>query len=244
MLLITRTEPGATELATALETKGIDCVVAPALAIVPLRPWQARINDAPVPAQGVDLAQTPNLVIALSTHAVREFVAAGLAANIAGAQCVAVGERTALELRAAGFAVDAPDLPTSEGLLQMPALAGLAAGAVVWILAGVGGRDLVNKHLRDVTGAHVVKFELYQRQRVAMRSFPADPIAAVVVGSEEGLAAFAEQWRVQHGKLNKPLIVPSQRVAAAAGKLGFEAVEVADGMDAESIWGALQALEN
>ena len=191
MLLITRTEPGATELAEALAARGVASLVAPALAIVPLRPWQACINDAPVQAEQVDLEQPPKLVIALSTHAVREFMAAGLADKIRGAKCVAVGARTALELSTAGFTVEVPQLATSEGLLQMPALSALAAGAVVWILAGVGGRDLLRRHLQDA-GCQVVKFELYQRQRVAMRAIPADSIAAVVVGSEEGLAAFAE----------------------------------------------------
>ena len=192
------------------------------------------MNDIAVAADDKWLSPPPRLVIALSAHAAREFIASGLADRVRQAQFLAVGRQTATVLEHEGMVVQVPDLESSEGLLRMPECNEVGAADSVWILAGEGGRDLLARYLRDVRHCRVVKFELYRRQSVDVGPFESTGIGAVVISSEQALEAFTWQWRAAHGSLDIPLIVPSDRVARAAAAMAFTSVHTAVDATAEA----------
>ena len=169
MIWITRSEPGAGVLAEALQASGFDVWCQPLIEIEPLRPFQAWVARG---QWAIESAAAPDLIIALSGHAVREYLASALVRLAGDAPHIAVGAGTAALLTDAGFEVTQPGEATSEGILAMPQLAVLTAQHKVWILAGAGGRELVLQQLAEQAGCEVVKFELYRRRRATLQELP------------------------------------------------------------------------
>lgn len=203
---------------------------------------QQRVADADTVAQ--ILHTPPQMVIAVSAHAVRIAVQQDLLGVAQQAAFVAVGAQTASQLGDVAANVVIPETATSEGVLALPVMADLSADDVVWVLAGEGGRELITQHLHREYAATVVKLELYQRQqRSTCPQQDARQIGAVVIGSQQGLHAFAHLWRKMSGKPSIPLILPSARVAMAARQAGFTELHTAAGADIQAVVGALQDIE-
>ncbi len=240
MIWITRSEPGAGVLAEALQASGFDVWCQPLIEIEPLRPFQAWVARG---QWAIESAAAPDLIIALSGHAVREYLASALVRLAGDAPHIAVGAGTAALLTDAGFEVTQPGEATSEGILAMPQLAVLTAQHEVWILAGAGGRELVLQQLTEQVGCEVVKFELYRRRRATLQELPVAAIGVVSIASEGALRAFAEIWREAGGPVDVAILVPSERVAFSARAMGFENVHNARGAGVEDVLAALQELD-
>lgn len=143
----------------------------------------------------------------------------------------AVGRGTARALAAHG--VEVSELPTasasSEGLLALGAFAGLQ-GQRVLILKGRGGRTLLAEELSR-RGAVVVTGDVYQRRPAAaspdalrqLRQACRSGAAVIAATSAEALAnllALAPEETCP-GLRDAPLLVPGERVAAAARGHGW-----------------------
>ncbi len=238
-VVITRSQPGASELADALLRAGFVTLVCPVIDI--------RANVDPTLHQIVKTLDEFDVVIFVSGHAVR------FGMELIDRQWptrpmpvwVAVGEATARALARYGVAALTPETESSEGILALPQLSSMADQKVL-ICAGVGGRSLLNDELVR-RGAKVERLELYRREPVATeravkRLNGSGPFAAIVIASAEGARAFAAIWRTIDGDRQVGVVAPSQRVAAELKNLDFQRVVVADGVGAAAIGAALERL--
>jgi len=245
---LTRTQPGADRQAQQLRDAGYDAVVWPLIDIVELEPPALQLNGEPVACADSAAVQRPppQLVIAVSGHAVTAAHHRQLLPGIEEAEFIAVGAQTGKLLShhlGNEQVVLTPAVATSEGVLAMPEIAQLASGARVWILAGQGGRTLLAQQLHRDYGATVVKFELYERvERTQTAPLDAQVIDVVVIASEQGLSAFDRQWRRLQGDALVTLVVPSSRVADAAAEMGFSNIHTAAGADTDALMTALQGI--
>ena len=239
-VLITRSEPGASQLAQLLQQHGFEVICAPLVKIVDVAPANIlQLGAAPAALATVPVTE-PDLVIFLSAHASRRFVEAGLLSRIQRSSCLAVGAATAAVLRANGVIVDVPEQNTTEGLLEMSVIKQLSAQNSVWLIAGVGGRPTLAESLYNLYHCSVVKFELYQRLSLDLPTIDVDAVGAVVVSSEASLEVLAQQWP---GSKQVFLIVPSARLAASARALGFAQVKVSQNASPEATLDILQPLK-
>ena len=239
---ITRSQPGASVEAALFTVHGYDVVSAPLIGVQMLSPWHIRIDDGP-PVSEIESGVGPDLVLVLSAHAVDGFVQAGLLAEIENITCVAVGDSTAAALRRHGVEARTPALSSSEGILAMPEVADLAYNSTVWLLSGVGGRDLLRQYLQDERHSRVVKFELYQRCRVAVDPVMVKNCTVATIASLEALHACVDLFSSNSQPAKSlSLIVPSDRIAAAAASLGFAQVHVASGATPQAMLTALQGI--
>lgn len=231
---VTRSQPGAAELADALQAVGCEPVVEPVLSIETFeQPIRLTALDG-VPADSEPTE--PDLIIALSAHAVRPYLASEFFKP--GCAHIAVGAGTATQLQSAGVSTLYSASPaSSEGIVQLPALQTLGAGNQVWIMAGEGGRETVARYL---AGRHVAatKFVWYQRRA---RSVPAQQLRkldAILVASVFGMQRIAE--------LGTPtdvgLVVASQRIATAARAMGYHRLVVADDAGVQAMTDSLLSL--
>lgn len=173
-------------------------------------------------------AGTWDWAIFTSTNAV-EFGWAEFSA-IAATRCAAVGRATARALEARGRQVDArPELANSEGLLALPPFAHVA-GQRALVIKGSGGRDLLPRELA-ARGAEVQELAVYRR-RVAVPTSAAlrdlqHALARggtwIAVTSAEVLEALLQLAApdAQPALLESAVLVPGERVAAAARRLGW-----------------------
>ena len=165
-------------------------------------------------------------------------------------QVAAIGRATARALEAHGIAVTAVPLTTadSEGLLELDCFTDLRDRRVL-ILKGRGGRTLLGEELAR-RGADVVQGEVYERRRAGARAESLQALrrasdageAVVAATSAEVLAALLELAPAdQCPRLrDAPLVVPGERVAAAARLQGWRgSVAIAPGADDAAMAGAL-----
>lgn len=148
--------------------------------------------------------------------------------------CYAVGDSTAAALRAEGLAVQTPgETMTSEGLLALPALNGVA-GERVLIVKGEGGRQALRKRL-SARGARVSELACYRRRAPAVdpvafrQQLERDRVRVILVSSGEALANLSALLRPgeTHNFTAVTLVVPSARVATEAAEAGWTRVRVA-----------------
>jgi uroporphyrinogen-III synthase len=239
-VLVTRSEPGASELANALKAAGRAAVVCPVLEV-------RRIDDSA--AQRIfDRLDRFDVVIFVSGHAVR-FAAESIGTQSVpqGIIWIAVGTTTGAALDRLGIAAVVPAVESSEGILALPQLSNVV-GRRVLVCAGDGGRAAIADTLAT-RGALVETIALYRREAVPveqLRTRVPEPhsIAAVVISSAEGGAAFAMLWRSVGGNTTVPIVAPSQRVATELTRLGFERVAVSGGAAAAAVVAALEQLGN
>ena len=223
---VTRTEPGGSRLATALEAAGHTVWLHPTLDIECLA--------TPLPPGAFALT------VFLSEHAVAGAFANGWTPGPA----IAIGAATGAALSRRGVAPRIPAAATTEGIIDMltetlPCTTKQAGDDRVLIAAGEGGRDTLVTWLAQ-SGHRAVKWPLYRRvpQRGAV---PADTaIEAIVVGSIAGLQAMAKLWFASKRSMAIAVVVPSRRVANAARTLGFTRVLTAAGADAAATLAALR----
>lgn len=239
-VLITRSEPGASQLAQLLQQHGYGVISAPLVKIVDVAPPNIlQLGAEPSTLSAVPLTG-PDVMIFLSAHASRRFLAEGLLHRTQTAACLAVGAATAALLRERGVIVDVPEQNTTEGLLEMPVIKALSTQSSVWLIAGVGGRPTLAESLSRVYRCSVVKLELYQRLSLDLPAFDVDAVGVVVISSEASLEVLAQQWR---GSKEVVVVVPSTRLAARAQALGFERVQVSQNASAEATLDILQPLK-
>ena len=217
---ITRSEPGATALADAIEGAGFKPFKAPVLAIESLafEPPEDRFDIA----------------VFLSAHAAR------LAAQtVEGSfrRAFAVGRRTRQVLLESGIEATAAEAESSEGLLaDLPDL----ADQRVLLVSGVGGRNVLGPGL-ERRGADVERLEVYRRVPVS----PLVDCAAVdaaVASSGDGFRQAAGVWFAAGGAPELPVLVPSARVGALGPELGLANVVECAGADPEAVLAALRSM--
>lgn len=224
---VTRTEPGASRMAAALEREGIASLAAPVLEIVP--------TGQPLPGGHYDLA------LFVSEHAAA--LAAAEPADWSAEVVVGIGE-PALAALAAGCPqtthsriVSATD---ADGVLRM--LAGWSEPPRQTLIAkGQGGRDDVRRHLRKAGGA-VVEWVAYRRIAAAPAVVP-DAVSAIVCSSGEGVRAAGARWFAARGRPDVPVLVPSPRVKAVASELGFRATHITAGAAPKAVVATMNALK-
>ncbi|MGL4193119.1 MAG: uroporphyrinogen-III synthase [Vibrio sp.] len=147
---------------------------------------------------------------------------------------LAVGQKTAHVLsKACQQSVDYPSISDSEHLLALNALQQVAGKHIV-ILRGNGGRELIHTTLTE-RGAKVDYQEAYCREQLRfcaserVAQWQQAQVSSLVITSAEQLDFFIGQldglsliWAQ-----TLTLLVPSQRIAAHAAKLGFDQIVIA-----------------
>jgi uroporphyrinogen-III synthase len=169
----------------------------------------------------------------------------------ARARVAAIGRATARALASAGVQVSAvPETGAdSEGLLAHPEFAE-PRGQRVLVVKGVGGRDALRAGLA-ARGAQVSTAEVYRRTRLAPAAAALDELdrargsgsVAVAVTSVEVLESLlAAAPAGRYGWLrDAPLLVPGERVAAAARRLDWRGpLIVAHSAEDDSMLDALE----
>lgn len=134
----------------------------------------------------------------------------------------------------------------SEALLALPELQDMA-GRRVAIFRGVGGRETLAEELQR-RGAEVTYLECYRRRKP-----DTDPAAILALGAAGGIAAItvtsAESARNLREMLGEaawpwlkrtPLFALHQRIAAAAGELGWEEIHVTGPGDEGLVQGLIE----
>ncbi|HET6472348.1 MAG TPA: uroporphyrinogen-III synthase [Pseudomonadales bacterium] len=240
LVLVTRSEPGATDLVNALIAAGYAAASCPVLEI-------RRIDDA---AARRVLARLDGFDVAIfvSAHAVHcAFESIDRGALPSHPIWIAVGASTAAALARHGVEARVPAVESSEGILALPQLSDVR-GRRILVCAGEGGRDIIAGTLAQ-RGAHVETVVQYRREAVSverLRTRVAEPrsIGAVIVSSAEGGVAFAALWRSISGSPAVPIVVPSQRVAVALAGLGFDRVAVSDGAGAKAVLATLEHMRD
>jgi uroporphyrinogen-III synthase len=219
-LVVTRPAAQAGHFIELANSLGARCIAFPTLEIEPL---------AADPATRARLCSHAwDWAIFTSANAV-DYGWAALAETTV-ARFAAVGRATARALEARGCDVDArPDSANSEGLLALPEFQEVAGQRCV-LVKGSGGRDLMQRELA-ARGAEVLELAVYRRRLAApSRSAFEDlqlalrtPGNWIAVTSVEVLEALLELVgdESRASLLGSALLVPGERVAAAAGGLGW-----------------------
>ena len=158
-----------------------------------------------------------------------------------GLAVAAIGPGTRRALAERGFesVLASQDRADSEGLLALPALAGMGGSRVV-VFRGTGGRELLATVLAE-RGATLEYAECYRRRRAEIPAVPpawaALPLDAVTVSSGEGLSSVVEalgrlrpQWMRE-----SVLFVPHPRIGEHAARLGARQVVLAGPGDEELV---------
>lgn len=224
---VTRTEPGASRMAAALEGAGIPCLVAPVLDIVP--------TGQPLPGGRYDLA------LFVSEHAVT--LAASEPADWSAEVVVGIGEPALAALAERCPQTTHARVVAASGancLLRM--LEGWSEPPGQTLIAkGQGGRDEVQRHLREAGGS-VVEWDAYRRVPALPTVVP-DALSAIVCSSGDGVRATATVWFAARGRPDVPVFVPSPRVKAVASEVGFRALHVTAGAAPKAVVAAMNALK-
>lgn len=240
LVLITRTRPAAEKLAERVAGLGLEpfeCA-----------PFQLDPPENPgAVADDLAMALPADRVILTSHEAVRQAVKLAGTKLLNRALILVPGQGTASIARELGLEnVIYPDRHgTSEAVLAMPELRDVE-GLEVLILAAAGGRGLMGEVL-ERRGAAVERIHVYRR--VACELPAGAPERIVSAGSVITLGASLEAVsglvdRLPQAAVERiraaPLIVPSQRVADQAEKLGFRHRFVASGASDEAMLAELQ----
>lgn len=162
-VLVTRPKAQSKELVNAITERGGVAVEFPVIETIE--------RDTADVARAIQELAEPDIVIFVSTNAVRFGLAYAASARIA-----AIGPATTRDIKQRGHAVDirSRDGFSSEHLLATPELQDVA-GKVIRIIRGNGGRELLAGTLRD-RGATVEYLEVYSRKAP---DYADDEVAAV-----------------------------------------------------------------
>lgn len=217
---VTRSEPGASVLAEALETEGHSVVTEPVLTVVK-RPFV-------VPQKRYEIG------VVLSVHGVRF---GGSALQRVDA-VFAIGAQTQAALEQLGVASRIPPQATSESLIEA---LGDVAGRTVLIVSGRGGRGVLQSELTS-RGATVERLDVYERTATAPIALAAQTIDAIIVSSGDGFEYAVQVWFAAGGRADVPVLVPSGRVAGLAHKLGVNNVHDCLGAGSEAVLNVLRQL--
>jgi uroporphyrinogen-III synthase len=222
-IVVTRPAAQAGRFIALAEAAGASCLALPALEIEPI------VVDAATRESIVD--QHWDWAIYTSANAAATASTQGLIA--VGERAAAVGGATARALAGLGRRVDATPQgrADSEGLLALPVFRDVR-GLRILVLKGQAGRDLLPTQLA-ARGAYVRTVDLYRRKIAAADpvilarlhdtlATPTGPLVVAVTSSEslDGLLQLAPAIDAER-LLGVPLVVPGERVAAAAQRAGW-----------------------
>lgn len=228
---ISYSEPSASRIADTLRTLGEETVCHPV----------TRIDYLPL---SEPMPETrPDLMIALSQHAVSAYLSNYYRASHRGAKVLAIGPATARGLiNSHSFHVEMPDEANSEGLLALPALQQLGKEQSVWLLTGEGGRDVVAQALSK--RCILSRFNLYRREASMPKTLSDKKVKSIWVGSIHGLQQVSAGAEALGLHKNIPLVLPSQRVADHASSLGWYKLVVCQGSAPDQIHHACERIAN
>ena len=219
-VVLTRLRADSERLSQALQSKGYQTLVMPIMTIEAI-PAAERL---PGPAVSDD-----TLCIFISANAVR-FGLPQLGPDLKrypDLTVIAVGNKTRNTLAAEGIHAQVPDWPDSEGLLAMPALSASDARDVL-IVKGEGGREVLASELTR-RGAKVTEWSCYRRCWPDLDISGLADIGAGLIfqaSSGEMLSRLAVllAGEGQADLFQSSIVVPSDRVARLALKMGWEQV--------------------
>jgi uroporphyrinogen-III synthase len=232
-VVLTRAASDSQRLAALLGEQGFKTLCLPLMTLAPLTPQERP-----------DLPEPSDIWIFISANAVTFGLPliALLLHRETGSTVVAVGAKTREVLSQHDVAAISPERQDSEGLLAMPELSGDCVERVT-IVKGEGGRDTLAAELRR-RGISVNEFPCYRR------CWPEVDLSV--------LRDKADQWVFQASSgetvsrlttlLAKedsqvlsqfPVVVPSDRVAQIATRLGWRTVLRADDASDQSVIRAL-----
>jgi uroporphyrinogen-III synthase len=227
VVVVTRPARQAARFIAMLEELGAATVAFPTVIIEPV-----PLDDC---VRAALAAQPADWVVYTSANAVEQALAQ--AGQLPRAATAVIGRATARAVAAAGIHVDA--IPAtgadSEGLLALPAFAA-PSGQHIVVFKGVGGRDALRAELVR-RGATVIVAEVYRRrpavpaggslERLASAcTTPSPVIAATSVEVLESLLQLVPESGAPRLK-DATLLVPGERVAAAARRHGWRGAIVA-----------------
>ncbi len=179
-------------------------------------------------------SEKPGIVIITSQYAASALV--NLPSGSPAPHYLAVGTATARVLARAGINAQCPDIPTSEGLLALPALKD-AKNQQIAIIKGEAGRTTLSDTLSNA-GAFVREFAVYRRivmkAPVQTNQWQWPDVKGIIATSEE----MAKQlFRHYNSALIAPLpwLTVSPRVAETIRALGVRNVSVAPGASDEQL---------
>lgn len=220
-VLVLRPRPGAEETVEGLVAQGIPALARPVLETAPL-------PETPALRALVQRLDEFDVVIFVSPAAVRfgmQWMDRHWPQYPARIAWLAVGERTREALAAWDLAALSPVDERTEGLLELPPLRDSGAQRVL-LVRGEGGRETLAEVL-EARGMRVEHLVVYARRALRAALPPPDEVAAVVATSADVVDAFVASGG---GALaERPLLVPSQRVADHARSAGFRRVRVMGG---------------
>ncbi|WP_376696730.1 uroporphyrinogen-III synthase [Wenzhouxiangella sp. EGI_FJ10305] len=240
LVLITRTRPAAQQLAERVAELGLE----------PYECAPFRLQPPERPATVADdlaTALPADRVILTSHEAVRQAVSLVGAAALNRSLIIVPGQGTASIARELGL--DNVIFPerhgTSEAVLGMPELRDVE-GLEILILAAAGGRSLMGEVL-ERRGAAVERIHVYRRVPCELPPDASERICAtkslVTLGASlEAVAGLVDRLPDAARKrvFQALLVVPSQRVAEHAEKLGFRHCVAAGGASDDAMMARLE----
>ena len=229
---ITYSEPSANRLVALLRQLGQPAICESMTRIEPLRPEDQFPEDK------------PDLIIALSQHAVAAYLDHYFKPSHEGVVALAIGKTTAAKLIEHGaLKVFTPRSANSEGLLAMPQIQALGPSHQVWLLTGEGGRDLVANTLAD--RCDLQRFSLYRRGKRRVNLPAGFEPKAIWVGSIHGLQQVdeaTEPLKIQRQRTM--LVTASERVADYARERDWTKVLICEASDAEAVKDACARIDH
>lgn len=227
-LVLTRPEGENERLHQMLEEQGYDVLVRPLIKLLPL----AEDEETRQRAMNID---QQDFLIFVSKSAVRYGVAL---LDEYWPQWpivptwLAVGEGTAEAMGTHGVRAVYPEMSGSEGLLELPELADLQ-GKNVTIVRGEGGRELLFEELTR-RGATVSYLEVYRREPLTYKDWPAGSDCLIAVTSLEALENLQRQLA---DVSTYRVVVVSGRIASSTG--GFSSSTIAAGASDQALYDAI-----
>lgn len=238
-ILITRPQPDGEQLGSQLLAQGWSVCYQPLLDFAP-GPDLTRL-----PAY-LDTLTNTDIVIAVSRHAVNyasDYLQCQQRCWPTTPHYLAIGTATATCWQQYGVDAEPADPATSEGLLALPAT---HRARQALLLRGQSGRELLTKTLRQ-RKIPVHTLACYQRQALvwdgsdAIAAWQQHDIDLIQVTSVEQLSLLLANIPGKHVDwlTQRTLVVPSQRLAAAAKNLGFIHIIVTAGASNQALLDAL-----
>ena len=231
-ILVTRPEGQAAELSALLLEAGYRPLCLPLVVIQGVAEPDVRQRGMLLELDSFDA------VIFISSNAVRfgmDWIEDFWPQLPHGLEWYTVGEGSAVRLAEHGLEVSYPrDSMNSEGLLELLGRSGIK-GRRFLIVKGEGGREFLRKSLQD-SGAVVEELAAYQRQAPALTGgdFLAQlrqgHCSGILISSGAGLNNMVSLLGESELDAVRELllVVPAERVAEEAKRLGFGNVEVAE----------------
>ena len=222
---VTRSEPGASRLVTALQEANLEANKCSAIQISDKTPQQ--------PAAG-----EPDVCIVVSQHAATRYANSTLFR--ARARHIAVGNASREALGQDVQNVVMPMEATTEGILTLSEIEG--STKVIWIVSGVGGREDLEHELVE-RGHEVTKLEFYERQTASMADFEPERKDVIEVSSVTALDAVATILVSDEQKEAISLLVPSVRIAQAARDRKFYNTQIASSAEIADVVSAAMKIQ-